>query len=124
MAAARHLEKFVAGETQDLGGYRREVELGLVSDIAVSQRFHDVCHFWPGLVVNLEILGNFLIPHAFKIINGELSFSQIRNRNKRFMSIVKFISDAVRVTPPLRRIGGVPKSMPVTGPQRTVHSDS
>ena len=112
VAAARHLEKFVADDTHDLSGYRRDVERDLVSDIAVSQRFHDLCHFWPGLVVNLEILGNFFVPHAFQIILGEQSFLEIGRRHKIFMSMVDFVSDLVRITPPLRRIAGIPNPPP------------
>ena len=111
-AAARHLEKFVAGETHDLSGYRREVERDLVSGIAVSQRLHDLCHFWPSLAVNLEVLGNFLVPHAFQIILGEQSFLQIRSRHKTLMSMVDFVSDVVRIMPALRRIAGIPNPAP------------
>ena len=112
VAAARHLERFVAGDTHDLSGYRREVERDLVSDIAVSQRFHDLCHFWPSLVVNLEIHGDFFVRHGFQIALGEQSFLQIRSRHKIFMSMVDFISDFVRITPILRRIAGIPNPAP------------
>ena len=112
VVAARHLEEFVAGDTHDLSGYRREVERGLASDIAVSQRFHDVCHFWPGLVVKLETLGKCLVPHVFQIVLGEQSFLEIGRRHKIFMSTVDLVSDLVRITPPLRRIAGIPNPTP------------
>ena len=112
VVAARHLEEFVAGDTLDLSGYRRQVERDLFPDITVSQRFHDLCHFWPGLVVKLETFSNYFVPHAFQIIRGEQSFLQIRSRHKFFMSMVDFVSDLVRITPTLRRIAGIPNPAP------------
>ena len=112
MAAAPHLEEFVAGDTHDLSGYRREIERGLASDIAASQRFHDICHFWPGLVMKLETVGKGLVPHAFKFVLGEQSFLEFGRRHKIFMSMVDFVSDLVRIAPPLRRIAGIPNPAP------------
>ena len=111
MAAARSLKRFIAGETPDLSEYRRELESELIPSISVSQQYHDICHFWPGLVVNLEVLGKFLVPGAFRIVGGELSFRELRDRNKRFSSIVELISNGVRSAPPLRRIAGIPGSI-------------
>ena len=106
-AAAHHLAAYLSEEAPDLNGYRREVERVLIPELRVSRQFHDIFHLWPGLFVGIERRTSILwrvLPH---VLRGDKTYLTLTPRLGPIWPVLEFISDLVRVTPPLRRISGL-----------------
>ena len=106
-AAARHLAAYVGGEAADLEGYRRELEGTLLPELSVSRHIHDVLHLWPGLFVEVDRRSRVLWKYVALLLRGERDYIDVRRRLGWVWPIVEFVSDLLRVAPPLRRLSGL-----------------
>ena len=106
-AAARHITTFLGNGAQDLEGYDREVQSGLVPELRVSRQFHDIFHLWPGLFLGVERRTSMLWTAIARVLRGELTYLGVGEKLGPLWSVMQFVSDLVRVTPPLRRLSGL-----------------
>lgn len=114
-AAARHLADYVDGRAQDLSRYAREVESGLVPELKVSRRFHDLFHLTPKLYLWTERRTSILWNLARRILRGDQTYVNVMLRHPATAMGIDFLSDLVRVTPMLQRKSGLRDPAP---PQR------
>ena len=114
-AAARHLADYVDGRVSDLGGYAREVESGLLPELKVSRRFHDLFHLTPALYMWAERRTSILWNLAQRILRGDQTYGNVMLRHPTTATGIDFLSDLVRVTPMLQRKSGLRDPAP---PQR------
>lgn len=105
--AAEELAAYLGEETQDLEGYRLRVEQELIPELRVSRQFHDLFHLWPGLFVGIERRTSILwkaLPH---VLRGDKTYLNVARKLGPIWPVLEFVSDLIRVTPPLRRISGL-----------------
>lgn len=106
-AAARQLAAYLGSEAPDLGGYYREMEQGLLPELRVSRQFHDIYHLWPGLFVGVERRTSILWKSMVRLLRGEETYLTLSRKLGPVWPIVEFVSDLIRVAPPLRRMSGL-----------------
>ena len=113
--AAKHIAHYVAGEVQDLSGYRREMASTLLAELNVSHRFHDLFHLTPGFYLWAERHSSLFWSLAQRILRGDQTYVNVMLRHRVTGTAIDFISDLVRVTPFLQRKSGLRDPAP---PQR------
>ena len=106
-AAAGQIAAHLRGESPDLDGYRRELEGELLPELSVSRQLHDVFHLWPGLFLGIDRRSSILWRTVVPLLRGEITYLGTKRRLGALWSVVEFISDLVRVAPPLRRVSGL-----------------
>ena len=106
-AAAEQLHAYVDGKAPDLGGYRRSIERELLPELRVSRQIHDVFHLWPGLFVSIDRRTSILWKAVALLIRGEWTYLTAKGKLGRLWPAVEFISDLLRVAPPLQRLAGL-----------------
>ena len=104
--AAEQLAVYLEGKAPDLGGYRREVERRLLPELRVSRQFHDLFHLWPGLFVGIEQRTSKLWRGIVHILQGDRTYLSVIRKLGPVWPVMEFVSDLVRVAPPLGRISG------------------
>ncbi len=114
-SAAKHLAAYVDGQVSDLRGYARDVETGLVPELKVSRRFHDLFHLTPGFYVWAERRTSVLWSLARRILRGDQTYVNVTLKHPATATAVDFLSDLVRVTPMLQKRSGLKDPAP---PQR------
>ena len=102
-AAARHIASLVGGETTDMLGYAADVTSGLVPELKVSRRLHDLFHLTPGFYMELERRTYILWKLARRILRGDQTYANVMLKHRATAAGIDFISDLVRVTPMLQR---------------------
>lgn len=107
IAAAKHLQRYVSGESANLNGYQQEVELGLLPDLEISRRFHDVFHLTPRLYTSVERVTERLWDLICRLMRGEQTYAGVMRNHTSLANVVDFISDSIRVAPPLQRWAGL-----------------
>ena len=111
-AAAEQLAAYLGGEVPDLDGYRREVARGLLPELNVSHRFHDIFHLWPGLFVGIDRRTSIFWRVVDTVLCGGNTYVGLRRKLGILWPVVEFVSDLVRVVPPLRRLAGMRERVP------------
>ena len=114
-AASQHLAECVGGVVDDLDGYREEVERELLPDLRVSHRFHDLFYLSPTSYILVERLTEIIWRLACRILRGEQTYAEVMLNHPTLATAIDFVSDLVRVTPFLQRVGGLQDPSP---PQR------
>ena len=114
-AAASTIEGYLDGRTGSLDCYRQQVQSRLSPELTVGGQLHDVFHVCPGLFVGLERCASVLWPPFERMLRGEASYVSFTHGLGRLWPLLEFLSDSVRVFPPLRRMSGLNDSIP---PQR------
>lgn len=112
IAAAKHLETYLSGAVADLTGYQVELKLGLLPDLEVSQRFHDVFHLTPGLYTRLEKVTERLWGLICRLMRGEQTYVGVMQNHTHLATLVDFISDMTRVSPFLQHRSGMRDPVP------------
>ena len=110
--AAEHIASYLGEQAPDLQGYRREMERGLLQELRVSRQFHDVFHLWPGFFVGVERRSSILWRAVAHLLRGEWTYLSVKQKLRWLWPFLVLISDLVRVFPPLRRLAGLPDSIP------------
>ena len=113
--AARHLTAYVGGQTRHLEGYEHDVQRELVPELRVSRQLHDLFHLAPGFYIRVERRTTILWLLICRILRGEQTYVDVMGRHTTLATVVDFVSDLVRVMPPLQRIIGLRDPAP---PQR------
>lgn len=114
-AAARNIARYVAGQTSNLVNYRREVEEGLLPELKVSRRFHDLFHLSPSLYLWAERRTSLIWALTRRVLRGDQTYVNLMLKHRATGTVVDFVSDLVRVTPFLQRRSGLRDPAP---PQR------
>ena len=110
--ASREITAYLGEQAPDLDGYRRETERGLLPELRVSRQLHDIFHLWPGLFMGIDRRTSILWTAMAPLMRGELTYLTVLRKLGAFRPVVEFISDLVRVAPPLRRIAGLRDPLP------------
>ena len=123
-AAAGELGLYLNDEVHSLDGYRESVERKLIPELNVARRFHDVFHLWPGLFVAVERRTSLLWQAIDLLIRGDQTYLTVKHQLGLVWPMVEFLSDLIRVTPPLRRLAGLRDPAPAErffrrGPQHS-----
>jgi len=111
-AAAARLEAYLDGRAPNLDGYRSDVEDGLWPELRASRQIHDVFHLWPELWVGIERRTPILWRALTSLLRGEMTYLSVSRKLGPVWPAVEFVSDLVRVLPPLRRLSGLREPMP------------
>lgn len=111
-AAAANIAEHLDGKAANLDGYRKQVERQLLPELIVGRQFHDVFHLWPGLFIGIERRTSIPWRAMERMVWGESTYVTVARRLGWMWPIMEFISDAVRVFPPLRRMSGLPDPVP------------
>jgi len=111
-AAAANIAEHLDGKTANLDGYRKQVERQLLPELTVGRQFHDVFHLWPGFFIGIERRTSIPWRAMERMVRGESTYVTVARRLGWMWPIMEFISDAVRVFPPLRRMSGLPDPVP------------
>ena len=112
IAAARQLVAYLGAEAPDLDGYRRDMARGLLAELRVSRRMHDVFHLWPGMVLRIGRRTPVLWRVMARLMRGEETYLTVMRKLGPTWPVLEFISDLVRVAPPLRRLAGLRNPAP------------
>ena len=110
--AAYHIGEYFAGETEDLDGYRQEVERELIPDLKVSRQLHDLFHLSPRFFIGIEHMTSMLWGLTCRVMIGEQTYSRVMARHKTFETVVDFVSDFIRVNPTLQNLSGLKEPAP------------
>jgi geranylgeranyl reductase family protein len=76
--AAREAQRFLKGESPDLLGYTRAIDLFLGPDLLASQRFQDVFHLMPAVYARMLRHSNRLWEMLCRLVRGETSYLELR----------------------------------------------
>ena len=110
--ASRHLAAYAAGEARDLSAYQVEVDRDLAPDLGVSRQFQDLFDLSPALFMAIERRTSILWRLTCRILRGEQTYVGVMQKHRVLATAIDFISDLVRVAPPLRRLAGLPDPTP------------
>ena len=110
--AAATIEDHLDGRTQDLDDYRLKVESQLLPELAVGGQLHDIFHLWPSLFVGLEQRTSILWPSFERMLLGKDTYTSFSRGLGRTWPLLEFLSDTIRVVPPLRWMSGLPDALP------------
>ena len=91
----------------DVEAYRQEIESSLIAELRMSRQFHDVFHLWPALFLGVERRTSILWRAMARLLRGEQTYGTVSEKLGPFWPILEFLSDLVRVAPPLRRLSGL-----------------
>jgi geranylgeranyl reductase family protein len=105
--AAEQLSAYLGGLVPDLDGYRRDVERVLLPELRVSRQFHDIFHLWPGLFVGIERRTAIPWEAIVRVIRGDKTYLTVVRKLGPLWTVLEFVSDLVRVSPPLRHLSGL-----------------
>ena len=111
-AAAHQIAEYLDEQVPDLDGYRRELERVLIPELRISRQLHDIFHLWPGLIVGVERRTSILWKVMVNLLEGEANYLAVTRELGRIWPVVEFLSDLVRVTPPLRKVSGLRDPLP------------
>lgn len=106
-AAAETIEGYLDGRTPGLDPYRQQVEGKLLPELIVGGQLHDIFHLWPGLFVGMERGASVLWPPFERMLRGEETYGSFAHGLGRLWPLLEFLSDSIRVFPPLRRMSGL-----------------
>lgn len=106
-AAAGQITALLSRNVKNLNGYNRELESTLVPELRVSRQIHDIYHLWPGLFLGIERRRSILWTTMAKLLRGELTYVSLVEKLGPASPILQFISDLIRVAPPLRHFSGL-----------------
>ena len=110
--AAEAIESRLDGRTDSLDIYRQQVENQLLPELAIGGQLHNIFHVWPGLFVGIERSASVLWPPFERMLRGEDSYVSFARGLGRLWPLLEFLSDSIRVFPPLRRISGLNDAIP------------
>ena len=105
--AAKHIAAYLGEQAPDLDGYCRDMERHLLAELRVSRQLHDIYHLWPGLFVGIERRTSMLWQAMARLVRGEETYLTVMRKLGPVWPVLEFISDLVRVAPPLRRLAGL-----------------
>ena len=111
-SAADHISQYLDGKTSNLDGYREQVKRQLLPELTIGRQFHDIFYLWPNLFVGLEQRTSILWREMERLLRGEDTYVTVASKLGRIWPALEFISDSVRVIPPLRQMSGLPPSFP------------
>jgi flavin-dependent dehydrogenase len=103
--AAEHALRFLNGDVSDLSGYGRAIESFLAPDLLASQRFQDVFHLMPGVYAMLLRRNNRLWEVLCRLVRGEQTYLDLRQRVGPLAAIVDLLSYNERNSELGRRVG-------------------
>ena len=106
-AAAETIEGYLDGRTPGLDAYRQQVEGQLSPELIVGGQLHDIFHLWPSLFVGMERGASVLWPPFERMLRGEETYVSFARGLGRLWPLLEFLSDSIRVFPPLRRMSGL-----------------
>ena len=106
-AAAETIEGYLDGRMPGLDAYRQRVESQLSPELIVGGQLHDIFHVWPGLFVGMERGASVLWPPFERMLRGEETYVSFARGLGRMWPLLEFLSDSIRVFPPLRRMSGL-----------------
>ena len=110
--AAASVEDYLAGKASGLDGYRKQVERQLRPELTVARQLHDIFHLCPRLFVGIERTTSILWPALECMLQGRSTYVTLTRDLGRIWPLLEFLSDSIRVFPPLRRIAGLPDLVP------------
>ena len=110
--AAASVENYLAGRASGLDGYRQQVEQQFRPELTVARQIHDIFHLCPSLFVGVERTTSILWPSLERMLQGRSSYVTLTRDLGRIWPLLEFLSDSIRVFPPLRRITGLPDLVP------------
>ena len=110
--AAASVEDYLAGKASGLDGYRKQVERQLRPELTVARQLHDIFHLCPSLFVGIERTTSILWPALECMLQGRSTYVTLTRDLGRIWPLLEFLSDSIRVFPPLRRIAGLPDLVP------------
>ena len=110
--AAASVENYLAGKVASLEDYRKQVEEQLRSELAVARQLHDIFHLCPGLFVGIERTTSILWPSLECMLQGRSNYATVTRDLSLIWPLLEFLSDSIRVFPPLRRVSGLPDLVP------------
>ena len=114
-AAAKTISEYIAGRSENLEAYRKDVEEGLGLNLKVSRQYQDLFHLTPGFYMWVAKHTSVLWSLTCRIMRGEQTYRGVMENHRKLETAVDLISDLVRVTPLLQRWSGMKEPGP---PQR------
>ena len=111
-AAAETIEGYLDGRTRSLDTYRQRVESQHSPELTVGGQLHDIFHVWPSLFVGIERRASILWLPFERMLRGEDSYVSFTRGLGRLWPLLQFLSDSIRVFPPLRRMSGLNDAIP------------
>jgi len=105
--AAKHIERYIAGHTPNLDAYQDQLELELGFELDISRKLQDIFHLMPGFFMRIEAKSELFWHLICRIMRGEQTYAGVMRNHTSLATIVDFISDTVRVAPPLQRMAGL-----------------
>ena len=111
-AATASVEDYLDGRAPGLDGYRKQVEEQFRPELTVARQLHDIFHLCPSLFVGIERTTSILWPSLERMLQGRITYGMITRDLGPIWPVLEFLSDSIRVFPPLRRISGLPDLIP------------
>ena len=107
--AAASIEDYLAGESCSLDSYGSRVGRELLPELAVGRQLHDIFHLCPSFFVEIERTTSILWPALVGLLEGKSTYVKLTRDLRQVWPLLEFLSDSIRVLPPLRRISGLPE---------------
>jgi geranylgeranyl reductase family protein len=101
-AAARHIARYLAGETTTLDGYRRDVAAELLPDLEVCTQLHFLFHAMPPAWAQLVRRSTRAWRLVASLMTGDFTYSAIRRRSRALAMGIDVTSSGVRLAARLR----------------------
>ena len=111
-AAAETIAGYLDGRTNSLDAYRQRVENELIPELTVGGQLHDIFHVWPSFFLSLERSVSVLWSPFERMLRGQEGYTSFTRGLGRLWPLLEFLSDSIRVFPPLRRISGLNDAIP------------
>lgn len=102
-AVAPHLAAYLGGETQDLSGYRRDVEQVLVPELRTAHRWADLAHVAPAIAAAMLHYAPGVWTGLCGLVRGEQSYRSLYQSIGPLSGVVDLASDMIRVCAPVQR---------------------
>jgi NADPH-dependent 2,4-dienoyl-CoA reductase/sulfur reductase-like enzyme len=79
-AAARRTAEYLEGRAEDLSGYARDVERGLIADLSVALQLRDLFHVAPGVWAELIRRSPGAWQIVCRLLTGDSTYSGVKRR--------------------------------------------